>query len=207
MPSRFYAMIDPAAGHEPIALARILVGAGARILQLRLKDTGAREFLTAARAINAICRAVGAILIVNDRIDIAMLSEAHGVHIGQTDLPLDAARRMMGHDRIIGVSTHTVDQAVAAEAGGADYVGFGAIYSGGLKNVKNAQGLERLAEVRRAVRLPIVAIGGITEATMPAVIASGADAAAIITDVVRAPDIGAKVAALLAQDALASANR
>ncbi len=207
MPSRFYAMIDPAAGHEPIALARILVGAGARILQLRLKDTGAREFLTAARTINQICRAADAILIVNDRVDIAILSEAHGVHVGQTDLPLDAVRRMMGRDRIIGVSTRTVDQAVAAEAGGADYIGFGAIYSGGLKNVKNAQGLEGLAEVRRAVRIPIVAIGGITEATMPAVIASGADAAAIITDVVRAPDIGAKVAALLAQDAVASANR
>ena len=207
MPSRFYAMIDPAAGHEPIALARILVGAGARILQLRLKDVGVREFLAAARAINQICRAADAILIVNDRVDIAILSEAHGVHVGQTDLPLDAVRRMMGRDRIIGVSTRTVDQAVAAEAGGADYIGFGAIYSGGLKNVKSAQGLHRLAEVRRAVRLPIVAIGGITEATMPAVIASGADAAAIITDVVRAPDIGAKVAALLAQDTLASANR
>jgi thiamine-phosphate pyrophosphorylase len=207
IPSRFYAMIDPAGGHEPVALARILVQAGARILQLRLKDAGAREFLAAARAISEICRAAGAILIVNDRVDIAILSEAHGVHLGQTDLPLDAARRMMGQDRIIGVSTHTVAQAVAAEAGGADYIGFGAIYSGGLKNVKNAQGLERLAEVRQAVQIPIVAIGGITEATMPAVVASGADAAAIITDVVRAPDIGAKVAALLAQDAVLSAKR
>jgi len=207
IPSRFYAMIDPAGGHEPVALARILVQAGARILQLRLKDAGAREFLAAARAINEICRAGGAILIVNDRVDIAILSEAHGVHLGQTDLPLDAARRMMGQDRIIGVSTHTVAQAVAAEAGGADYIGFGAIYSGGLKNVKNAQGLERLAEVRQAVQIPIVAIGGITEATMLAVIASGADAAAIITDVVRAPDIGAKVAALLAQDAVLIAKR
>ena len=207
IPSRFYAMIDPAGGHEPVALARVLVQAGARILQLRLKDAGAREFLAAARAISEICRAAGAILIVNDRVDIAIRSEAHGVHLGQTDLPLDAARRMMGQDRIIGVSTHTVAQAVAAEAGGADYIGFGAIYSGGLKNVKNAQGLERLAEVRQVVQIPIVAIGGITEATMPAVVASGADAAAIITDVVRAPDIGAKVAALLAQDAVLSAKR
>jgi thiamine-phosphate pyrophosphorylase len=207
LPSRFYAMIDPAAGHEPVALARILVGAGAKILQLRLKDAGARDFLAAARAIREICGAAGAILIVNDRVDIAMLSDADGVHIGQTDLPLDATRRILGQGKIIGVSTHTVAQAVAAEAGGADYIGFGAIYPGGLKNVKNAQGQERLAKVRRAVRIPIVAIGGITEATMPAVIASGADAAAIITDVVRAPDIGAKVVALLAQDAVASANR
>jgi thiamine-phosphate pyrophosphorylase len=207
MRSRFYAMIDPAGGHDPVVLAQILVAAGARILQLRLKDAGARELLAAACAINEVCRAAGAILIVNDRVDIAILSEAHGVHLGQTDLPLDAARRILGQDRVIGISTHAVAQAVAAEAGGADYIGFGAIYSGGLKDVKNAQGLERLAEVRRAVRIPIVAIGGITEATMPAVIAAGADAAAIITDVVRAPDIGKKVAALLAHDAGASANR
>ena len=206
MPSRFYAMIDPAGGHEPVALARILVAAGARILQLRLKDHGARDFLSAARAIRDICRAAGAILIVNDRVDIAMLSDADGVHIGQTDLPLDATRRILGNERIIGVSTHSVDQAIAAEAGGADYIGFGAMYAGGLKDVKNAQGLERLAAVRSAIRIPIVAIGGITEATMPAVIEAGADAAAIITDVVRAPDIAAKVAALLALDRVGSAT-
>src|SRR2546427_10105269 len=106
MPSRFYAMIDPAGGHEPVALARIMVAAGARILQLRLKDADAREFLTAARAISGICRATNAIFIVNDRVDIAMLSEADGVHVGQTDLPLDAARKILGKERIIGVSTH-----------------------------------------------------------------------------------------------------
>jgi thiamine-phosphate pyrophosphorylase len=197
LPSHFYAMIDPAGGHEPVALARILLGAGARLLQLRLKDAGSREFLDAARAIAALCRECGAILIVNDRVDIALLSGASGVHLGQEDLPLAAARALLGADRIIGVSTHTVDQAQAAEAGGADYIGFGAIYSGGLKNVKNAQGLERLREVRRAVRIPIVAIGGITEATLPAVLEAGADAAAIITDVVRALDSAAKVEALL----------
>ena len=200
MPSHFYAMIDPAGGHEPVALARILVAAGARILQLRLKDAGAKEFLAAARAIVPICRAAGALLIINDRVDIAMLSEADGVHLGQEDLPLEAARRMLGAKRIIGVSTHAVAQATAAAAGGADYIGFGAIYSGGLKDVKNAQGLERLHAVRQAVKLPIVAIGGITEATMPAVIKAGADAAAIITDVVRAPDVRAKARSLLALD-------
>jgi thiamine-phosphate diphosphorylase len=110
----------------------------------------------------------------------------------------------MGASAIIGVSTHSVDQARAAAAGGADYIGFGAIYSGGLKNIRNAQGLERLRAVRAAVMLPIVAIGGITEATMAQVLAAGADAAAIITDVVRAPDIPAKVRALLAVSPSAS---
>lgn len=197
MPSHFYAMIDPAGGHEPVALARILLEAGARILQLRLKDLGARDLLAVARAITPLCRARDATFIVNDRVDIAVLADAHGVHLGQEDLPLDAARRLLGPDRIIGVSTHSVAQARAAEAAGADYIGFGAIYSGGLKNVKQAQGLERLRAVRQAVRIPIVAIGGITAATLPEVLAAGADAAAIITDVVRAPDVASKVRSLL----------
>jgi thiamine-phosphate pyrophosphorylase len=196
--SRFYAMIDPAGGHEPIALAHILIDAGVTVLQLRLKDASAREFLDAAREIAALAHERGARLIVNDRVDIALLAGGDGVHLGQQDLPLEAARRLLGSLRVIGISTHTVEQARAAEAGGADYIGFGAIYSGGLKKVQNAQGLERLREVRGAVRLPIVAIGGITEATLPAVLAAGADAAAIITDVVRAPDVAAKVRSILA---------
>jgi len=197
LPSHFYAMIDTAAGHEPVTLARMLVDAGARILQLRLKEAGSRDFLAAARAINALCAERGAILIINDRADIAKLADAAGLHVGQQDLPLEAARQIVGPGKIIGVSTHTVEQARAAEAGGADYIGFGAIYTGGLKNVKNAQGLDRLRAVREAVRLPIVAIGGITEATVKDVLNAGADAAAIITDIVRAPDIPAKVRSIL----------
>lgn len=198
MPSVYYAMVDPAGGHEPVALAAVLLGAGARILQLRLKDASSREFLAAAREIVRMCRARGALAIINDRADIARLAEADGVHVGQEDLPARMAREVVGPGRIVGVSTHSVEQALTAQADGADYIGFGAIYSGGLKNVANAQGLERLRAVRAAVKIPIVAIGGITEAAMPAVLAAGADAAAIITDVVRAADPAAKVRALLA---------
>ena len=198
LPSPFYAMADTAGGHDPVELAGVLLAAGARIVQLRLKQAGSRDFLAAARAIVALGRRHGALIIINDRADIAKLAKADGVHVGQDDLPLADARALMGPEAIIGVSTHSVEQAQAAQAGGADYIGFGAIYSGGLKNVENAQGLERLSAVRAAVRLPIVAIGGITEATMPRVLAAGADAAAIITDVVRAADIAAKVRALIA---------
>ena len=166
MPSHFYAMVDTAGGHEPVALAQILLDAGARIIQLRLKDASSRVFLASAREIAARCRQRGALLIVNDRADIAKLADADGVHVGQDDLPLEAARAIVGPDRIVGVSTHSIEQARAAEAGGADYIGFGAIYSGGLKNVANAQGLERLRAIRAAVRIPIVAIGGITEASL-----------------------------------------
>jgi thiamine-phosphate pyrophosphorylase len=198
LPSQFYAMVDTSGGQDPVALARILLEAGASILQLRLKDAGSRDFLAAAREIATLCHGRSAILIVNDRADIAKLAGADGVHVGQDDLPLADARAIMGADSIVGVSTHSVEQARIAAAGGADYIGFGAIYSGGLKQVANAQGLGRLRAVREAVSLPIVAIGGITEATMPEVLAAGADAAAIITDVVRAPDIAGKVRALLA---------
>jgi thiamine-phosphate pyrophosphorylase len=195
--SRLYAMVDPAAGHEPVALAGMLLDGGATIMQLRLKDVGGRDFLAAARAVATLCHERGALLIVNDRADVAHLADADGVHVGQEDLPLEAARRVVGPGKIVGVSTHSIEQARAAEASGADYIGFGAIYSGGLKNVKNAQGLERLRAVRAAVRIPIVAIGGITEATVTEVIEAGADAAAIITDIVKSPDVASKVRAIV----------
>jgi thiamine-phosphate pyrophosphorylase len=197
LPSHFYAMVDSAGGHEPVALAKLLLEAGSRLMQLRLKEASSRDFLAAARAIAGLCHDHRAMLIVNDRADIARLAEAAGVHVGQQDLPLEAVRQIVGPGKIVGVSTHTVDQARAAERDGADYIGFGAIYTGGLKNVRNAQGLERLREVRAAVSLPIVAIGGITEATVPDVIGAGANAAAIISDVVYSADIPAKVRAIL----------
>ena len=198
LPSHFYAMIDPAGGHEPVALAETFLDAGARIMQLRLKDAPGRDFLAAARAIAGLCRSRGAILIVNDRVDIAILAGAHGVHLGQDDLPLEAARRIAGREMIIGISTHTVEQARAAENGGADYIGFGPMYPGGLKNIAAGMGLDNLRAIRAAVRIPIVAIGGITEARVAETLAAGADAVAIITDVVNAPDIGAKVRSILA---------
>ncbi|HZO83394.1 MAG TPA: thiamine phosphate synthase [Candidatus Binataceae bacterium] len=196
--SRLYAMIDPAGGHEPVALARILLAAGARVMQLRLKDASSREMLAAARAIVPMCRERGAQLIIDDRADVALLAGADGVHLGQEDLPLAAARRLVGPSMFVGISTHSVEQALAAERGGADYLGFGPMYPGGLRNNVAGKGLAMLREVRAAVRIPIVAIGGITEATMPQVLAAGADACAIITDVVHAPDVPAKVRALLA---------
>ena len=200
LPSHFYAMVDPVGGHDPVALAQTILDAGARLMQLRLKDASGRDFLAAARAIAELCRKRGAILIVNDRVDIAILADAHGVHLGQTDLPLEAARRIAGptESKMIGISTHNVEQARAAENGGADYIGFGPMYPGGLRNNAAGLGLDNLRAIRAAVKIPIVAIGGITEARVPEVLAAGADAVAIITDVVNAPDIGAKVRAILA---------
>ncbi len=198
LPSHFYAIVDPFAGHEPAALAATMLDAGVRVMQLRLKDASGRDFLAAARAISAMCHRRRAIFIVNDRVDIAMLSEADGVHLGQNDIPLEAGRRLLGPGKIIGVSTASVEMARAAEAGGADYIGFGPMFEGGLKHTRQGKGLSNLAEVRAAVKLPIVAIGGITEASVPEVLAAGADAAAIISDVVTAPDVAAKIRSILA---------
>ena len=198
LPSHFYAIVDTAGGHDPVSLAETLLDAGARIMQLRLKDAPGRDFLAAARAIAEMCRRRGAILIVNDRVDIAILADAHGVHLGQTDLPLEAARRIAGPDMMIGISTHNVEQARAAENGGADYIGFGPMYPGGLRNNVAGKGLDQLRAIRAAIKIPIVAIGGITEARVAETLAAGADAVAIITDVLTAPDIPAKVRSLLA---------
>jgi thiamine-phosphate pyrophosphorylase len=197
--SHFYAMVDTAGGHEPAALAQIYLEAGARVMQLRMKNSSARDTLAAARAIAELCRGYGATFIVNDRLDLAMLAEATGVHLGQDDLPIEAARRLVGSRMIIGISTHSVEQARAAEAAGADYIGFGPMYAGGLKHNTAGKGFESLAAVRAAVKFPIVAIGGITEARIPEILAAGANAAAIITDVVSAPDIAAKVRSILSR--------
>jgi thiamine-phosphate diphosphorylase len=198
LPSHFYAIVDPSAGHDPVELARMMLEAGVRIMQLRLKDVPTRDFVAAARAISQVCHRRDAIFIVNDRVDITMLSDADGVHLGQNDLPLAQGRELLGPDKIIGVSTSNVDLARAAEAGGADYIGFGPMYPGGLKNIQQGRGIEGLAQVRGVVKLPIVAIGGITEATVPEVLAAGGDAAAIITDVVKAADLAAKIKSILA---------
>jgi thiamine-phosphate pyrophosphorylase len=196
-PSHFYAMVDPAAGHAPAELAQILLSAGARVLQLRLKDACGRDFLDAAKAIAAMCRKHRAMFIVNDRVDIAMIAGADGVHLGQDDLPIAAAQSIAGRRMIIGISTHSLDQALAAERAGADYIGFGPMYPGGAKETRFGQGLDNLRAIRASVKIPIVAIGGITETAVPEVLGAGADAVAIITDVVRAQDIQSKVRAIL----------
>ncbi|HTY56713.1 MAG TPA: thiamine phosphate synthase [Candidatus Binataceae bacterium] len=197
LPSHFYAMVDPIAGHEPVDLAKTLLAAGAKILQLRMKRASARDFLAAAEAMAPLCRQHRALFIVNDRADIAKLAGADGVHLGQDDLPIEAARSVVSSQMIIGISTHRVEQAIAAERAGADYIGFGPMYAGGAKETRVGQGLEILRAVRAAIKIPIVAIGGITEGRVAEVLGAGADAVAIISDVVFAPEIESKVRAIL----------
>jgi len=178
--------------HEEIAKAAIRGGATA--VQLRMKDESARAILDAARALAPLCRAAGVALIINDRIDVALIAGADGVHIGQDDLPAAEVRALMGPRALIGVSAATVEEAAAAERAGADYLGVGSIYGTATKpDAGEPIGLGRLAEIRRAVRLPLVGIGGIAPGNAAAVIRAGAHGVAVITAVTLADDMGAAV--------------
>ena len=196
-----YAIVDPLdTGRDPAALAAALLAGGARLVQLRWKGASARELLAAARAIRPLARAASALFLVNDRPDVARAAEADGVHLGQDDLPVPAARRVLGPGRLIGVSTHDLDQARAAEAADADYIGVGPVYATATKpGALPPRGLALVSAVRAAVRCPLVAIGGITPETAAAVRAAGADAVAMIGALVRAGDPAAAVRETLAR--------
>ncbi|MFN8545600.1 MAG: thiamine phosphate synthase [Candidatus Binatia bacterium] len=186
-----YAIVDPLrTGRAPADLAAALLAGGARLLQLRLKDAAARDLLAAADAIRALTRRYGALFLVNDRPDVALAVGADGVHLGQDDLPVAHARRILGPERYIGVSTHDEGEARSAVAAGADYIGFGPICATTSKaDALPARGLARLRALRPLVPCPIVAIGGITADTATTVRTAGADAVAMIAALVEAPDV------------------
>ena len=192
-PARLYPIIDtlgdPQRSH--LDLARAVLAAGTPLLQLRVKHEPTGRFVELARAVKAEADRHGALLLINDRADIAKLVNAAGVHLGQDDLPVHAAREILGPRAIIGFSTHTLAQAeAAAREGLADYLGFGPIYATSSKdNPDPVQGLDGLRAVRRQLQMPLVAIGGITAATIADVLAAGADAVAMIGEIVRATDV------------------
>ena len=192
-PARLYPVIDtlgdPHRSH--LELARAVLAAGTPLLQLRVKHEPTGRFVELARAVKAEADRHGALLLINDRADVAKLVGAGGVHLGQDDLPVHAAREILGPRAIIGFSTHTLAQAeAAAREGLADYLGFGPIYATSSKdNPDPVQGLDGLRAVRSQLQMPLVAIGGITAATIADVLAAGADAVAMIGEIVRATDV------------------
>ena len=134
-----------ARGHDHVAIAEAALAGGADMIQLRDKTGNLRDLLPQARAIQALCRARGAVFIVNDRVDLALAADADGAHVGQEDLPADSARRLLGAGRILGVSTHDPGQAEAAKRAGADYIGFGPMFATGTKDTGYApRGLDAL---------------------------------------------------------------
>jgi thiamine-phosphate pyrophosphorylase len=196
-----YAIFDPeqtAGRPAEVMLAQLLAG-GARILQLRVKNMTARDFFHLAKEARDLTRRSACSLIINDRADIALACGADGVHLGQEDLPLAAARKLMGR-KIIGISTHSLEQAREAERGGADYIGFGPMFGTTTKDTGySARGIEMLRQIRGGVHLPIVAIGGITEMNVSEVWQGGADSAAIISDILQAENVTAKLQSVSAR--------
>jgi thiamine-phosphate pyrophosphorylase len=203
--SRLYVILDPLdTGRDPLTLARAVLAGGGRLVQLRWKhgpDGGpvaTRDLLAVARKIRELTAAAGATFLVNDRADVAAAADADGVHLGQDDLPVTAARLVLGTGRLVGVSTHDERQLEAAAGGDADYLSLGPIFPTTSKRDPDpVLGCERLRLARRLTPRPLVAIGGITAATAAEVIAAGADAVAVIGAVVRAPDATRATADLL----------
>ena len=169
--------------------AASLAEAGVRLLQYRNKSASAREFLEISRELAKELVPRGVSFIVNDRADVAALAGADGVHVGQEDLEADSARRVVGPERWVGVSTHNLEQFRRATATSADYIAVGPIFSTSSKaNPDPVVGIEFVREVRRLTEKPIVAIGGISLERAAEVIAAGADSVAVISGILRAPD-------------------
>lgn len=182
-------------------MARVLCAAGAATIQLRLKDWPDAELVRCAQQVAAICRGAKVPLIINDRADLAVLVDAAGVHVGAGDLPIGEARAIVGSERWVGFSTHSVEEVIAARAAGADYVGFGPVYKSVTKaGVHAPRGLTGLSEaVAAAGSVPVVAIGGLVDRQrVRAVRREGAHGAAVLSAVSGAVDMGYAAALLVA---------
>ena len=195
-----YVIIDPqvTGGRDPFAVAQSAIRGGARMLQLRdkLRDKG--DSLPLARSLQKLCAESGASLILNDHADIAAIVGSAGLHVGQTDLPVDQARQVLAPHQVVGRSNHEIEELVESEGMGADHVAFGPIYHTDTKGVgRPPQGIERLRLARDAAKTPLVAIGGINAGNAAPVIEAGADAICVTAAVGSATEPEAAAARLV----------
>lgn len=170
---------------------------GATCVQLREKALDEERFLAEALELRALCRRYGVPFIVNDNVDIAIRCGADGVHVGQEDMKADDVRRRVGERMIIGVSAHTVEEARRAVENGADYLGVGAVFSTATKTNVGNMPFETLQEICRAVEIPVVAIGGISQKNIMQLSGSGVDGVAVVSAIFAAEDPGAAAAEML----------
>jgi thiamine-phosphate pyrophosphorylase len=197
---RLILVTEPGApGRDLVDVVRAALRAGTPAVQLRWKGGAAAEMAELARELLIETRPAGALLFVNDRMDVALAAGADGVHLGQEDLPARSARALAAAGFLIGVSAETVALAHAAAAAGADYVGVGPVAATGSKpDAGAAVGVERVREIAAAVSIPVVAIGGIVASNAGAAVRAGAAGVAVISAVTRADDPGAAAGELLA---------
>jgi len=178
-----------ARGRSAIDIALAAVRGGATMVQLREKQATTRAFVEQARALKAALAPLGAPLIVNDRLDVALAVDADGLHVGQSDLPVAEARRLLGPGKIIGLSIETVEQVLRPDAAAADYLGVGPVYAQQTKaDAAPPLGLDGLRRARGLTRRPIVAIGGLTPENSAAALTAGADGLAVVSALVAADD-------------------
>ncbi|WHZ29457.1 MAG: Thiamin-phosphate pyrophosphorylase [Nitrospira sp.] len=191
-----YVILDPSVRPDRplLDVLKASATAGVKIFQYRNKTASMKASYAEALPLRKAAHELGALFIVNDRCDLALAVDADGVHLGQGDLPLDLARTVMGPDKLIGISTHSRAQVVAATAGRPDYLGFGPIFTPGSKlDYDPIVGLQGLRAIRPLTALPIFAIGGITVDRTKEVIRAGADGVAVISAILKAPDISQAV--------------
>ena len=156
---------------------------GADMVQLREKGMSVRDLIALARHLKTVCAHYGALLIVNDRPDVALLADAHGVHIGQDDIPLSAARRIVGHAKIVGVSAHSLKQALDAQGAGADYTTCGPLWATPTKPDARPVGLGLIAQYKAMVKIPFFCIGGIAPSNVGEVLSAGAERIAAVRSI------------------------
>ncbi len=186
-----YVIIDTQAlkGRGYIEVANQAIRGGAKTIQLRDKLRSKKELLPMAQQLRKLSAEHNVLFIVNDYLDLVLAADADGLHLGQNDLPIKVARKLLPIDKILGCSTTTVDLAITAEAEGVDYIAVGSIYPTTSKETAKVVGLEMLRQIRQMVALPLVAIGGINKDNVAEVIAAGADSVAVISAILQAEDV------------------
>ena len=184
-------------GRDELDVTRQIIDGGARIIQLRDKQSKKGELLVAAQKLRDLCNKAGILFIINDHLDLAIAVGADGLHIGQEDLPLSVIRRELPIDKIIGCSVRTLSQAVKAQTEGADYVAVGSIFTTTTKREATVVGLNTLREIKRTVSIPVVAIGGINHDNVNEVVAAGTDSIAVVRALLGAKDVKGAVQKLL----------
>ncbi|MBI1810571.1 MAG: thiamine phosphate synthase [Nitrospirae bacterium] len=163
----------------------VVLSSGVRCIQYREKDKSRRDIYREALILRKLTNEFRAVFVINDYADIALAVNADGVHLGQSDLPLKEARKILGTEKMIGVSTHSIDEAIEAEAGGADYIGFGPIFHTATKDAGKPKGVAALRAIKKLIKIPVVAIGGINIGNLRSVIDSGADAVAVSSGIIQ----------------------
>ena len=170
------------------AVTQALEG-GCTVVQLREKNCSSREFFETAIKIKEICHSFNVPIIINDRVDIALAADCDGVHVGQKDLPANFVRKIIGENKIVGVSASTLEKAIEAEKNGADYIGCGAVFSTSTKTDTNSVTIQQIKEIKKNINIPVVAIGGIKQENIHLLNNTGIDGVAVVSAVIAQKDI------------------